>query len=84
MDELFPMVTGLVVGALLGFIRPSIRFWVGALLAIIFGVLATVISGEFQLSWGFLLIDIPLVAISAIAGMSAMRYLRVSRKRSTN
>jgi len=77
MEELFPIMTGLVIGGLLGLIRPSMRFWVGATLAVIFGVLATVISGEFRISWAFLLIDIPLVAGSAIAGLALMRRVRL-------
>jgi hypothetical protein len=32
------------------------------------GVLATVVSGEFRVSWEFLLFDIPLVAVSAFLG----------------
>jgi hypothetical protein len=79
MDELFPVVAGLAVGALLGLIRPTLRFWVGAVLAVLFGVLATVVSGEFHISWGFLLIDIPLVAISASAGLALARRVRLGK-----
>jgi len=77
MEELFPIISGLVIGLILGGIAPRLRFWVGAILAIVFGVLATVISGEFHISWGFLLIDIPLVAISAVLGLSIARRLRL-------
>lgn len=77
MNELFPILSGLVIGGLLGLIRPTLRLSVGAVLAVAFGVLATFISGEFEISWGFLLIDIPLVAGSAIAGLTLMRRLRL-------
>jgi hypothetical protein len=77
MDELFPIMSGLAVGALLGFVRPTMRFRVGAVLAVVFGVLATVLSGEVHISWGFLLIDIPLVAVSAFAGLALARRLRL-------
>ena len=63
MQELFPILFGLILGAGLGFVRPSMRLPVGAVLAIVLGVLATVITGEFKSSWGYLLIDIPLVAV---------------------
>jgi hypothetical protein len=73
--ELFPIMCGLLAGALLGLIRPSMRVWVGALLAVALGVPATVVSGEFEVSWGCLLIDIPLVAISAVVSLLATRRL---------
>ncbi len=76
--ELFPIVSGLVIGGAIGLIRPSVRAWIGALLAIVlFGVAATVLSGEFEVSWAFLLIDIPLVAVSATAGLLLVRRLRL-------
>ncbi len=73
MQELFPILFGLILGAGLGFVRPSLRLPVGAILAVALGVLATVITGEFKSSWGYLLIDIPLVALSALAGLLAGR-----------
>jgi hypothetical protein len=39
-------------------------------------VLATVASGEFYITWAFLLIDIPLVALSAVASFYAVHRLR--------
>lgn len=80
MEELFPIVCGLAVGSLLGLIRPAMRFWVGTALAIVLGALATTISGEFAITWAFLLIDIPLVAISAAASMFLMRRVRLGQK----
>ncbi len=71
--ELFPVACGLLVGAILGLIRPSIRLWIGALLALACGLAATIVSGEFEVSWGFLLIDIPLVAISATVSLLIAR-----------
>ncbi len=74
--ELFPSGCGLVVGAILGLIRPGIRVWVGALLAVLCGMAATAVSGEFEISWAFLLIDIPLVAIASVISLLAVRRLR--------
>jgi hypothetical protein len=73
MQELIPFGCGLLLGAALGWVRPAIRLWVGALLAVALGVFATVITGEFHLSWDYLLVDIPLVAVAAFAGFWALR-----------
>jgi hypothetical protein len=62
-EEILPVVSGLFLGALIGLLRPSLRLPVGAALIMAFGVLATVLSGEYLISWSFLLIDIPLVAV---------------------
>ena len=79
MNELFPVAAGVVVGLALGLIRPSMRLLVGAPLAVLFGVVATVISGEFRIGWEYLLIDIPLVGLSAVATLMVTR--RVVRGR---
>jgi hypothetical protein len=76
MQELFPLACGLVLGVFLGAVRPGMRLPVGAALAIVLGVLATVATGEFKTSWGYLLIDIPLVAIAAVAGLAVGRLAR--------
>jgi hypothetical protein len=79
-QELLPFVSGLLLGSLLGLLRPSRRFWVGAILTLVSGVLATFASGEFQISWAFLGIDIPLVAVSAAVGLVGMNAFRNSRR----
>jgi len=43
-------------------------------------VLATVVSGEYLISWSFLLIDIPLVAVSSAAGLFVTHRLRWARR----
>ena len=68
-QELFPLVGGFILGALLGRLQPSTRLRVGVLLTICIGLLATLASGEFRLHWGFALLDISLVAASAVAGL---------------
>jgi hypothetical protein len=65
MDELFPVVSGVVLGIVVAGIRPSLRLWIGIPVSIVLGLAATVLSGEFEVSWDYLLIDIPLVAVSA-------------------
>ena len=75
MQELVPIALGLLLGATLGYVRPSIRLPVGAALAVALGVFATVVTGEAKLGWEYLLIDIPLVAVCAAAGLVAGRRL---------
>jgi hypothetical protein len=75
-NEIFPILAGLIVGGVLGFLRPTTRLAVGAAAAIVLGVLATVVSGEYLISWEYLLIDVPLVALSSVASLVAGRALR--------
>jgi hypothetical protein len=83
MDELFPVVSGVVLGIVVAGIRPSLRLWIGIPLSIVLGLAATVLSGEFEVGWEYLLIDIPLVAVSAglsftLARMAFLRMRHVS------
>jgi hypothetical protein len=61
------------MGLALGAVRPSLRRSLGALLAVVLGVLATLVTGEFATSWAFALIDIPLVAVAAVCGLAVAR-----------
>ena len=80
-EELLPVASGLVIGLILGLLRPSLRVPIGVVLIIAFGVLATVVSGEYLISWSFLLIDIPLVAVSAAASLYVTHRLRWAPRR---
>jgi hypothetical protein len=66
--EFFPILSGLVCGVLLGCLTVRRPLLVGVLFSVVAGVLATVLAGEWRISWGFLLIDIPLVGMSAVVG----------------
>lgn len=76
MHEFFPLFCGLLLGIGLGALRPGIRLPIGAALSVVLGALATALAGEFEVSWGFLLIDIPEVAFAAFLGLTAARQLR--------
>lgn len=76
MNEIFPIVCGLLVGSALTLIRPNARLAVVLVASILLGTTATIVSGEYRVSWEFLLIDIPLVALSSIAGLMTVRGLR--------
>ena len=78
MHELFPIVSGLLLGAVLPLIRPRMRLEVGGGASVVLGTLATIISGEYRIGWEFLLIDIPLVALCSAAGFASARGVRRS------
>jgi hypothetical protein len=79
LTEVFPVLTGIAIGIGLGWLRPTTRLPVGAVLAILGGVLATVVSGEFRLTWAYLLIDIPLVAGASILALAVARQVKRRR-----
>jgi hypothetical protein len=72
MNELFPVACGILVGSVLGVLRPAGRLWLAVLLSILLGFAATVLSGEFRIGWEYLLIDIPLVAMSTAGAYLAL------------
>jgi hypothetical protein len=73
MQELIPVGCGLLLGAVLGYLRPSLRLPAGAALAAVLGVCATVVTGEFKLSWDYVLVDIPLVALATFLSYVTVR-----------
>jgi hypothetical protein len=80
-EELFPIGCGVVLGAFAGWLRPPWRWPVTGALAIALGVTATVVSGEAEISWAFVLIDIPMVAVAASVGFLLVHRLgRATRK----
>jgi hypothetical protein len=81
MTELVPVYSGAILGLLLGFLRPSQRVAVGALLSIVLGVCASAVTGELRISWEYVLVDIPLVAASASVCFVIARSV-VHRRRS--
>jgi hypothetical protein len=80
-EELVPLGFGFLLGVVLGFVRPSLRPPVGAALAVTLGVTATVVTGEATISWAFVLIDIPIVAVTAVLGLLAGRRLGPAPRR---
>lgn len=80
MQEILPISAGVVVGLLCWRISsPRRRAVALVLLSVIFGFLASLLTGELALTWGFLLIDIPLVLLVALGTtllVSAVRRVR--------
>jgi hypothetical protein len=79
MGELLPTMSGVVLGIVVAGIRPSLRPWVGIPLSIVLGLVATSLSGELEIGWEYLLVDIPLVAVSAGLSftLARMAFLRL-------
>lgn len=74
MNEIFPVVAGVLVGFIaMRVVSLRVRAAVIAVLSVLFGVAASAISGELALTWEFILVDIPLVAISALATVFVVR-----------
>ncbi len=65
MNELLPIVSGLVLGSALALIQPRRPGVLGLAASIVLGALATVLSGEYAIAWTFLLIDVALVGACA-------------------
>lgn len=75
MNEIVPLVGGLIVGLLLHVVPGSrLRVVVGVLAAFGVGLLATVVSGEYRIGWEYLLFDVPLAALCTVGS-----YLAVGR-----
>ncbi|HKO10095.1 MAG TPA: hypothetical protein VJ487_20495 [Alphaproteobacteria bacterium] len=66
MDELLPIGTGIILGiAFATRFRVLRPVWVKACLIVLAGIAATLSSGEYRESWGFVLVDIGEVGLMA-------------------
>ena len=68
MHEVFPVLSGLVIGALVQWLDDAkLRGVAVVVLSIVFGVIASYISGELLLSWGYVVFDTAQVLVGAAA-----------------
>ncbi len=77
MNELFPILCGILLGLFCAGIRDAHRrtaLWL--VLSVICGVAATLVSGEFKLGWEYLFIDVPLAAGAALSVVALRRFAR--------
>jgi hypothetical protein len=80
-NEIVPFLGGLLIGLL--YRRGNLsRIW-AATAALAVAIIATIISGEFLISWAFLLIDVPIVLVSAAIGYLAWTVVEARRTRDT-
>jgi hypothetical protein len=80
-SEFFPVAAGVLIGLILGGITARKRPWAWLALSVLFGVAATVLSGEYKVSWEYLLVDIPLVGGASAVAFVASRAFVGSRAR---
>ncbi len=71
MEELLPFILGAFLGALISFRRTGrARVVVCAVVVVLSGTVATVLSSEYQTSWGYLLLDCAEAAFGLVAGLA--------------
>jgi hypothetical protein len=74
--ELFPLAAGLLVGALLARSFAGRTLWaLIALAAVAIGFCATFVSGEWLSSWEFVFVDIPEALVTALLGVTLVRWV---------
>ncbi|HEY0632786.1 MAG TPA: hypothetical protein VGC98_12080 [Thermoleophilaceae bacterium] len=77
MTELVPIAAGIVLGLVAGSVWPAWRVSTIALLSVVLGTAASAVTGELDLSWTYVLVDIPEVALSATVAFVLARMLPV-------
>jgi hypothetical protein len=75
MRELLPIAGGFLLGLLASRLRPVFALTVAVSGTIVIGVAATIVSGEFRVSWDFLAIDVPGTALAVASGYLTARWL---------
>jgi hypothetical protein len=76
MNEVVPLFLGAALALICGAVRgrrARAMTWVA--LSVVLGVGATVLTGEASVSWEFVLIDVPLVAASALGTRALLRTM---------
>lgn len=78
MDELVPVVLGLVLGALVWVATTGrVRFTLSVSAVLVSGISATVLSGEYHESWIYLFLDLGEAALGLAVGiLVGQRMLR--------
>jgi hypothetical protein len=65
MAEAIPILGGITLGVILHGCRGKVPGWITAALVAALAASATIASGEFRVSWGYLLVDSSLVIAGA-------------------
>ncbi|MET2825509.1 hypothetical protein [Mesorhizobium shangrilense] len=75
MDEIVPVILGAVLGALVWrTTNGRMRAILSVLAVVAAGAFATILSGEFQLSWVYFLIDFSEAALGLVIGIALVRF----------
>ena len=77
--ELIPVLSGILIGTVLSLSSSRRSLAIGSVLSVLCGSLATFMSGEYELSWGYFLIDIAQSLGVAFAALVVVRLLRRGR-----
>jgi hypothetical protein len=73
MNEFLPVMSGVLLGAAVGYVRPERRLRVSIMLGLLLAITATILSGEYLQSWIYLSVDMILVAVSAVVSFGIIR-----------
>ena len=77
MNEIFPVLYGCGVGFVCSLVQSRRwRFCCWLVMSAVFGLAATIVTGEWKIGWEFLLIDIPLVAAASFAVMALRKRMK--------
>jgi hypothetical protein len=80
MEEIFPVACGIILGLAVAYLfAPRRRGWGLATGSVLFGGLASWITGELSVSWGYLAIDVGQVFVAgALTWILALRWRRLA------
>ena len=81
MAELLPIASGVLLGVLAGRLSPSPRVRSVVALAVLLGISISAVTGELRTSWGYVLVDIPGVALSAVVSLALSRGVHARAQR---
>ena len=75
--ELFPILCGVCLGTAVAF-AGSVRRRVVVAVVCLAAIAATVMSGEFLVSWSYVFVDAAIVLTAAVVSFVAVRRLRLA------
>lgn len=82
MGETAPILSGIVLGAMLDVCKGRLPRWAVAAIVSLLAASATIASGEFRASWGYILVDVSLVVAGAAFSRLTFRcFRRLKRSR---
>ena len=83
MEEILPVLSGIVIGLLTHRLSPmTVRAALFAILTVAAGIFASWVSGELVVSWLYILVDVAQVLVAGVlTSIAATRWLAVQRQR---